>query len=84
MDLDPLLVLANYGAFAFVLLLVVIRKLTTVNEADQWRQVAADRQEKIDEMTTKMMQEVIPALTRVTDATVKATDVMMNRAANGR
>ena len=84
MDLDPLLVLANYGAFAFVLLLVVIRKLTTVSEADQWRQVAADRQDKIDELTNKMMQEVIPALTRVTDATVRATDALMSRGTDGR
>ena len=80
---DPILTLLNYGVLGLIVLLWLTGKLASGRELERARAASEADREALTAMSAKLIQDVVPALTRVTDATARATDALLARGANG-
>ncbi len=81
---DPILTLVNYGVLGLVLVLIVLGHLAPGRQVRESREDAEAARAALNAMSQKMIEEVVPALTRVTDATARATDALLTRASDVR
>lgn len=81
---DPIALLIQGGPFAIILVLIITGKLASGQQVKDANTRAEGCQARLDAQTKQVMEDLVPALTRVTDATVRATDALMGGGRGGR